>query len=419
MAGCRRERWQYRFAMPAKKRVPRRSIPPVQRATATRVTSPVTPAERGRSRSSGRAAIVGGGLVVAATLAVYLGTAARDIVFGDSPELIAVAATLGVAHPPGYPLWTVVAHVFSVLPLGPLPLRVGLVSVISGATCAGVVYAIALRLSRSVAAGAAAALIVAVQPVVWQWSIVAEVFALNALLGAIVVYCLLRWSERPASWRWLAAAGFAGGLGLANQQTIVLLAPAGAYLVWRHRRALLREPSMALKAAGALILGLVPYVYLPIAASRDPAWSFGDLSSIGDVVGHVLRSEYGSGQLIVAPTLQGGAISDRLLALGSAIGVLEGTLAIIGLAQLARHRAEVFRFVAIALAFTGPLFVAYANADVTIPLTRAVLERFFVLPYVIAAPLVAPGLQLVAELARRVVPRADPRVAPRGARGPR
>ena len=60
--------------------------------------------------------------------AVYTFTAARDIVVGDMPELAAVAANLGVAHPPGYPLLTLMGHLFSAVPLGPVPFRINFAS---------------------------------------------------------------------------------------------------------------------------------------------------------------------------------------------------------------------------------------------------------------------------------------------------
>src|SRR5438876_11062753 len=177
--------------MPAKKRTPRRSMPPVQRAPSGGVTPRVTPVERARGPLA-RSAVFGGVIVVALVFGVYVATAARDLVFGDTPELVAAAATLGVAHAPGYPVWTPLGHPFSLLPVGPLPFRVGLLSALSGAACVGVVCAIALQLSRSAVASATAALLLAVQPVFWEWSVVAEVFALNALLAAVTMFCLLR-----------------------------------------------------------------------------------------------------------------------------------------------------------------------------------------------------------------------------------
>src|ERR1041385_4075226 len=90
--------------------------------------------------------------------ALYFLTAARDIVVGDSPEFVITAATLGVPHSPGYPLFTMLGHLFSLLPVGPLPFRVNLFSVVCDAVAVGVVFLTAFRLSRSRLAAAMAAL---------------------------------------------------------------------------------------------------------------------------------------------------------------------------------------------------------------------------------------------------------------------
>src|SRR4051794_17062430 len=88
-------------------------------------------------------------LVTALSGVLYFCTAARDIVTGDTPELITVAATLGVAHPPGYPLFTLLGHLFSLLPIGPIPFRVNSLSVVCDALAVGVVFLIAFRVSTS------------------------------------------------------------------------------------------------------------------------------------------------------------------------------------------------------------------------------------------------------------------------------
>src|SRR2546421_10948545 len=80
---------------------------------------------------------------------LYFLTAARDIVVGDSPELITAAATLGVAHEPGYPLFTMLGHLFSLFPFGSIPFRINLLSVVCHALTVGVIYLTAHRLTRS------------------------------------------------------------------------------------------------------------------------------------------------------------------------------------------------------------------------------------------------------------------------------
>src|SRR5437762_9322709 len=88
---------------------------------------------------------IGAVAVAAVAGSLYFLTAARDIVVGDSPELITAAVILGVPHPPGYPLFTVLGHFFSLLPLSSIPFCVNLLSVVCDALTTGVVFLTALR----------------------------------------------------------------------------------------------------------------------------------------------------------------------------------------------------------------------------------------------------------------------------------
>ena len=72
----------------------------------------------------------------AVTFAVYFYTLAPTVVGGDSGELITAAHTLGVVHPPGYPLYTVLTKLFTLLPFGEIAWRVNLLSAVSGALAA-------------------------------------------------------------------------------------------------------------------------------------------------------------------------------------------------------------------------------------------------------------------------------------------
>src|SRR5262245_50592009 len=104
-------------------------------------------------------------------LLLYFRTAARSIVLGDNPELVTTAVTLGVAHPPGYPLLVLVGHLFSLLPLGPVAFRVNLVAVVCGSATVALVYLTAWRLSHRWPAALLAAGTLAVNPLFWSWSL--------------------------------------------------------------------------------------------------------------------------------------------------------------------------------------------------------------------------------------------------------
>src|SRR6202030_1985245 len=115
-----------------------------------------------------RQTLFGAATVIVAAGLLYFCTAARDIVVGDSPELIAASVTLGVPHAPGYPLFAMLGHLFSLIPFGPIPFRVNLLSVTCDAAAVGVVYLTAFRLSKTRMAAAAAALLLAANPTFWS-----------------------------------------------------------------------------------------------------------------------------------------------------------------------------------------------------------------------------------------------------------
>src|SRR5437762_10602394 len=219
------------------------------------------------TRVDARSWALAAGIVALAGLLYFL-TAARDIVVGDTGELITAAVSLGVAHPPGYPLFTMLGHLFSLLPFGSIPFRVNLLAVVCDALTIGVVYFSAFRLTRSRLAAAVAALLLAVNPIFWEWSLAADVFALNNLLAAVLILLLVAWHQHPERSAFLIAAFFVAGLALTNHQTIVLLGPAFCFILWRRRSFLLARPSLLAIGAAVFVVGLLPYVYVPWAAAH-------------------------------------------------------------------------------------------------------------------------------------------------------
>ena len=73
------------------------------------------------------------GMVFVTTLLLYGWTLAPTVTLVDSGELIVVAHGLGVAHPPGFPLWVILAHLASLVPLGNVALRINFSSALFAA----------------------------------------------------------------------------------------------------------------------------------------------------------------------------------------------------------------------------------------------------------------------------------------------
>src|ERR1041385_226215 len=154
----------------------------------------------------------------------------RGLPGGDSGELIAVAASGGVAHPPGYPLYTMLAGLWlRVLPLGEPALRLNVFSALCSALAAAVLAIAVRRLTRSGAAGVLAAWSWTFAAQTFRWSLVAEVFPLNALLGACVLLALV---SAPAPG--VVALAFLCTLAVAHHHTLLLLSvPAFAVTAQR------------------------------------------------------------------------------------------------------------------------------------------------------------------------------------------
>ena len=87
-----------------------------------------------------RARLVALALASGVPLALYLATASAHDGWLDSGEFVAQAVALGVAHPPGHPLAALVGKLVTLLPLGPLPWRIAVVSAVCAAIAAGALF---------------------------------------------------------------------------------------------------------------------------------------------------------------------------------------------------------------------------------------------------------------------------------------
>ncbi len=169
----------------------------------------------------------------AATLVLYVWTLAPGLVRGDGGELQYVLAIRGVAHPTGYPLYTLLGWLWTkLIPFGSIAWRINLLSAVCGAGAVALVYGIVYRLTRRIVPALAGAVFLGLSPVFWTLSSVTEVYALHALFVAAVLYLLLVWRDATSHrFRLLALTAFVYGLSLSHHRTMILLAPAMAVFV--------------------------------------------------------------------------------------------------------------------------------------------------------------------------------------------
>ena len=214
--------------------------------------------------------VLGGGLLLAGVGLLYLRTLAPGALGGDPGELQFVPAILGLPHPTGTPLYVLLGKAWSLLPLGPpVAWRMNLLAAVSAALAVALTYWSAYVLTGRVVAALSGALFLAVSGTFWEQAVIADKYAFNALLAALVLGLALRWgqSRSPAALRALALAY---ELSLAHHRSMLLFAPALlGYAWWYERSALWRNWRRLIGLAGLCLAPLLLYLYLPWAEARN------------------------------------------------------------------------------------------------------------------------------------------------------
>jgi Protein O-mannosyl-transferase TMEM260-like len=291
---------------------------------------------KGAKPFSSQAELVCAGVVFLVALVVYSWTLAPAVTLTDSGELIVAAYGLGVAHPPGFPLWVMLAHLASLVPVGSVAVRINFSSAVFAAlACAMLTLVVAELLVTAscfaaprrrnkaarqssniessnaggllmIAPAVGAGLLMAFSRTLWAYATITEVYALNALLVLLVFFLVVRWRRRIIEMRtdssaadathdtWIYAAAFIFGLAMGvHHVTVALTLPAIAVVVYRTEGLKFFASRRLLFAALISITALIlVYSYLPWAASRSPAMNWGNPRSLQEIWWHITGRQY-------------------------------------------------------------------------------------------------------------------------------
>jgi len=219
-------------------------------------------------------------------LVFYLRTLSPTVLYLQNPKLLDAVmiqmqvAVLGIAHPTGYPTYLMLTHLFTYLPFGDVAYRVNLGSAVYAALAVVVVYAAGVMISRRVVPAAAGALAFGLGAALWSQAVIAEVYTLNALFVSATIVTLLLWREHRKD-RYLLLSAFLVGLCLTNHLTSGLLLPGSLLLVGLVDKRKLVDVGLVFKGALLFLLGLAPYLYLPVRAAMDPPMDANNPTNLG------------------------------------------------------------------------------------------------------------------------------------------
>ena len=338
-------------------------------------------------------------VVVALVGFTYLATAARTALGGDTAEFATIGEIGGVAHPSGYPLYTLLLRAGAWLPAASPAHRASLITAVIGIAVSVAMYAACRAYGVRRLAAATAVGFLCLTSLTWRLATQPEVFCLNLLMTALIL-----WGAAPGAAlsgaRRIAFLGLVAGLGLSNHLSIVLVAPIGIWGVvrgWRESQ----RPWIALGIGAALLFaGLLPYLQIAFASAGSDGLVWGQGSGLGRIVDHFLRRDYGTfelgGEGELAPMAHLARYLEALVVDWAYVGPAVGLLGIVIAWRAngdALGRMDLLMLMATAL-LAGPIFVLRFNLPPE-GLSAHVVERFYLMSRAPIAVLLAVGIDRI------------------------
>ncbi|MEQ8226073.1 MAG: DUF2723 domain-containing protein [Candidatus Eremiobacterota bacterium] len=305
---------------------------------------------------------------------------------GDSAELITACAVTGIPHPPGYPLYTLLGKIFTFIPLYSIAWRVNLLSAFLSALCCMFIYLSLEILTKNPVSSLCGSLCLAFSRYFWHYSEVSEVFPLNNMFVSILIYILIVWRESSYNDRYIYLAAFTAGLSMTNHHTAILFIPAMIFFLIYNKN--IFKKKILCFSVIAFLAGLIPYIYLPVAAMKEPPLNWKNPVTIKNFKELVFRKNYGTMSLIPEKFLKEHNLKAPSLYKKFSVyiasfycqfrmtGIL---LAITGFIYLLFKDLPFNMFLLTGIFFTGFFFVSIANMPFEIPLLVGVLQRFYIM----------------------------------------
>lgn len=323
------------------------------------------------------------------TLTVYLITLAPTVSTEDSGEFIAAAYTLGIPHPPGYPLWTILGKLFTFLPISNIAWRVNFMSAFFASATVAFLFILLLEIVKNKFIAFISSLIFAFTDIFWSQSVRAEVYTLNTFFMVLTLYLIIRWAKTKNR-NFLYFFAFIFGLSITNHQGMILLAPAFIIFVLISEKEFWKNYKAIIMMLLLFLIGISVYLYLPIRSAANPPIDWGNPENFTNFIGHVTRAQYGEG-IMASITNEG-----KILLLGNFfVQLIEQfkisiVIGVIGLLILFFREKKTFFLLLLifSLTFLGVVYLRKLDWYYSVPF---VLRVLYLPPFLISIVFIATG----------------------------
>ena len=245
-----------------------------------------------------------GGLILL-NLLWLVKTSANFVGYVDSGELAVACFSLGIAHPTGYPFYTLIGKALTMFHPGSVIEGVTFVSVIFGLG-SGILFVLLLsKLLRrlnvfanskpgSLLAASTSMVVLLYCPIMWSLSVTNEVYTLHLFFVTSIFFLVLTATGHAYGQlaRTVVLGSYLIGLALSHHLSTVLLIPALIFWVLANRSIRKRAVRLLLVSIPAFILALTVYLYMPIRALQSPIANWGNPSTIENLVRHASGWQY-------------------------------------------------------------------------------------------------------------------------------
>lgn len=341
------------------------------------------------------------------TFAIYIRNLSPSVYGGDSGDFLTAVITRGIPHPSGYPLYTILGIIFTSLPGSfSIAWKYGLVSALFSAISVVLMYFIVNGLVKKRAVAIATSLILAFTYPFWLYAEIVEVFALQSAIVLSLILTTLKYTASKKS-KYLYWLAFLAGLSLTNNLSVVILFPSIILTVFISNRRVLLDYKMLARSICFFLLGLTPYLYIPLAAKSFPEMNWGVPVNLKNFFDLVTRKYYSWGFTDTHERFNSTIINYRFGVFfdywKTYVHNLIPLFVASGFIQLLRKKKYlVLFFFASSFFLFGPLFTVYSGTYFKSFLSLATLEKFYITTLIISFLFIPFGVNFYFELFEKI-----------------
>lgn len=229
-------------------------------------------------------------------LTLYGWTISPGLLPADNGEFQLIAANLGVAHPPGFPLYTMLGYLMTKLPLPETAaFKLNLLSVITSTATLLLVYGMVYELGKRHLAAITAVITLGTATTFWAQATTANIRSLTAFFAALAIFALLKFyrakqtnTPQKNSDRWLVLFALALTLGFTHHLSLAFMGVVFVLFVLVVDPSFLKMPKRWPRPLLAALLGLLPLLYLPWRANAGARGTTESLATLDGFLFHFL-----------------------------------------------------------------------------------------------------------------------------------